>query len=211
MSEVRGKIVGMTVAVGEPVQELSDCLDSLRAALPGLGDGQIGQVLRDLETFSGKAHSVMLEVVAEAEARGIAGQNGFGSTARLLAGMLRLSAAEARTRVEHAAAVGARRGLTGEPLGPRPPATAAALSSGQLGAGQLRVIAETLAALPVSVPEPVRQRVEADLARYGRDFAPRGLRMIAQRIVATLDPDGREPRDPTPSAPARGELWLRER
>ena len=211
MSEVRGKIVGVTIVECEPVQVLSDCLDSLGAALPGLGDKDVVQALRDLETLSRKAHSVILEVVAEVEARGTATREGFGSTARLLAGMLRLSAAEARTRVEHAAVVGARRGLTGEPLGPRLPATAATLSSGQLGVGQLRVITETLAALPVSVPEPVRHRVEADLARYGRDFAPRGLRVIAQRIVATLDPDGREPRDPTPSAPARGELWLRDR
>ncbi|MGH4025377.1 MAG: DUF222 domain-containing protein [Pseudonocardiaceae bacterium] len=201
----------MTVEVCDPVQESSDCLESLRSALRGFGDNEVVQALRDLETLSRKTNSVILEVVAEVEARGIATREGFGSTARLLAGMLRLSAAEARTRVEHAAAVGARRGLTGEPLAPRLPATAAALSRGQLGIGQLRVITETLAALPGSVPEPVRQRVEADLARYGQDFAPRGLRVIAQRIVATLDPDGREPRDPTPSAPARGELWLRDR
>lgn len=203
----------MTGAVCEPVQALSDCLDRLRGSLPSLGDEGVVQALRDVETLSRQAHSMMLDVVAEVDARRIATQEGFGSTARLLAGTLRLSAAEARTRAEHAAAVGARRGLTGQILPPQLPATAAALAAGQIGVGQLRVITETLAALPASVPGPVREQVEADLARYGRDFAPRSLRVIAQRIVATLDPDGPEPRDddPTPGTPVRGELWLRDR
>lgn len=203
----------MTMAVGEPVQVLSECFDSLRASLPALGDNDVVQMLRDVETLSRQAHSVMLDVVAEAETRGIAVREGFGSTQRLLAGVLRLSAGEARARVEHAAAVGGRRGLTGQTLAPRLPQTAAALAAGHLGVGQLRVITETLAALPASVPEPVREQVEADLARYGRDFAPRALRTIAQRIIATLDPDGPEPGgdDPVPGTPVRGELWLRDR
>ena len=203
----------MAMAVGEPVQGLPGYLGSLRASLPALGDNDVVQALRDTETLWRQAYSGMLDVIAEAEARGIAAREGFGSTQRLLAGVLRLSPAEARTRVEHAAAVGSRRGLTGEILAPELPETAAALAAGHLGAWQLRVIIETLAALPVSVPEPARAQVEADLARYGRDFAPRALRTIAQRIVATLDPDGPEPGgdDPAAGSPVRGELWLRDR
>jgi hypothetical protein len=69
-----------------------------------------------------------------------------------------------------------------------------------------------MGALPVPVPEPARERAEADLAGYAADFDPRRLRIIAQRIVATLDPDGPEPADnPLPARPARGELWLQER
>ncbi|MGH3773302.1 MAG: DUF222 domain-containing protein [Pseudonocardiaceae bacterium] len=154
----------------------------------------------------------MLELVAEADARAIAAREGFGSTQRLLAGMLRLSAAEARMRVEHAAMVGTRRTITGGTLSPRLPATAAALAAGEIGAGQLRVITETIAALPASVPEPARERAEADLAGYARDFDPRRLRIIAQRLVATLDPDGPPPgEDPAPATPVRGELRLRDR
>lgn len=43
----------------------------------------------------------MLDVVAQAEARGIAGRTGFGTTPRMLQEILRLSAAEARTRIEY--------------------------------------------------------------------------------------------------------------
>lgn len=67
----------------------------------GLDDAGIVQALRDIEVLSRKTHSVMLELVAEAESRRIAAHGGFGSTPRFLAGMLELSAAEARTRVEH--------------------------------------------------------------------------------------------------------------
>lgn len=203
----------MTVAVGDPARELSESFDSLRTSLPALGDNDVVQTLRDAETLCRQAYSVLLDAVAETEARGIAAREGFGSTRRLLAGVLRLPAGEARARVEHAAAVGDRRGLTGQILAPRLPQTAAALAAGQIGVGQLRVITETVAALPASVPEPVRERVEADLAGYGRDLAPRALRTIAQRIVATLDPDGAEPGvdDPAPGTPVRGELWLRNR
>lgn len=93
--------------------------------------------------------------------RGGSPPRGFGSIQQLLAGVLRLSTTEARTRVEHAAAVGVRRGLTGQTLAPRLPETAAALAAGHLGVGQLRVITETLAALPASIPEPAREQVEA--------------------------------------------------
>jgi hypothetical protein len=203
----------MSLAVDDSVQQTSSYLDGLRAALSGLDDKGIAQALRDIEVLSRQAYSVMLDVVGEVEARGLAAREGFGGTARLLAGMLRLSAGEARARVEQAAAVGPRRGLTGQMLPPQLPVTAAALAAGQLGVGQLRVITQTLAALPASVPEPVRERVEADLAGYARNFAPRALRVIAGRIVATLDPDGPAPRDdePVTGAPARGELWLRDR
>jgi hypothetical protein len=177
-----------------------------------LDDKGITQALRDIETLSRRVHAVMLDLVADIDSRGIAGRAGFGTTQRLVAGMLHLSAGEARVRVEHAAMVGSRRALTGETLPSRLPATAAALAAGEIGPGQLRVITETLGALPASVPQPARDRAEADLAGYARDFDPRRLRIIAHRMLACLDPDGPPPDDdPTTAAPVRGELWLRER
>ncbi|MGQ0778324.1 MAG: DUF222 domain-containing protein [Pseudonocardiales bacterium] len=61
------------------------------------------------------------------------------------------------------------------------------------------MITETMTTLPASVPEPVREQAEVDLATHARDFDPRRLRIIAHRLLATLDPDGPEPTDePTP-------------
>jgi hypothetical protein len=88
------------------------------------------------------------------------------------------------------------------------PVTAAALAAGGIGTGQLRVISETIAALPTSV----REQAEATLAGYARDFDPRRLRLIAERLLTTLDPDGPEPADDAPPTdPARGELGLPNR
>ncbi|MGH3996116.1 MAG: DUF222 domain-containing protein, partial [Pseudonocardiaceae bacterium] len=92
----------MTVAVCEPLQAMSSCLDSVREMLLGLDDKAMTQILRDIETVSRKMQSVMLDVVAEVDAQGIAAREGFGTTRRLLAAMLRLSSAEARSRVEQA-------------------------------------------------------------------------------------------------------------
>jgi hypothetical protein len=202
----------VSVALCEPVEVISERLDDLRETVNVLDDAGLTQALREIETLSRRTHAVMLELLAELDTRGTAAREGFGSTARLLAGMLQLSTGEARTRVEHATMVSTRRTLTGELLPPALPATAAALAVGEIGTGQLRVITETLAALPASMPEAARARAEADLAGYARDFDPRRLRTIAHRLLANLDPDGAEPTDkPTPAAPARGELWLRNR
>jgi hypothetical protein len=191
---------------------MSDSFDTLRETLSGLDDKEITQALRDIEALSRRTHALMLDLVADIDSRGIAGRAGFGTTARLVAGMLHLSAGEARARVEQASMVGARRALTGETLPRRLPATAAALAAGEIGPGQLRVIAETLGALPASVTPAVRDRADADLAGYARDFDPRRLRIIAQRLLACLDPDGLPPQEESPAAaPVRGELWLRER
>lgn len=112
----------MTVAVDEPVQVISSCLEDLRGGLNGLTDDEVVHALRQVDKLSRTAHSVMLDVVAQAEARGIAGRTGFGTTPRMLQ-MLRLSAAEARTRIEHAALVAPRQTMTGQVLNrgcPRP-------------------------------------------------------------------------------------------
>jgi hypothetical protein len=117
------RIRGVTTALCEPAQALSDCLDGVRGTLSGLVDKVLLQRLREIEVLSRKAQSVMLDLVAEIDSRGIAGREGFGSTQRLLAGMLHLSAAEARMRLEHVALVGTRSTLSGETLPPRLPET----------------------------------------------------------------------------------------
>jgi hypothetical protein len=57
-------------------------------------------------------------VVAELDADEAAAIAGFGTTARLLAGVLNLSKGEAKARVEQAGMLMPRRSLTGEVLAP---------------------------------------------------------------------------------------------
>jgi Domain of unknown function (DUF222) len=195
----------------DPRQTITACLEQWRAAIVGCDDTGLPDQIRDIEAVSRMLHAVMLETVAELDSRNLAASTGFGTTKRLLAGMLHLSATEAGMRVIHATQLTARRTLSGEVLPPALPNTAAALSAGQIGVGQVRVIAETINAIPASVGVEQRQAAEADLARYARSFNPTSLYKIGRHILAHLDPDGPQPHEEPEVAPAAGELRLRER
>ncbi|MGH3828859.1 MAG: DUF222 domain-containing protein [Pseudonocardiaceae bacterium] len=194
----------------DPRQAMVAGLDQWRTVIAGCDDTGLRDQVRDIEAVSRMLHSVMLEAVAELDSRNIAATVGFGTTKRLLAGMLHLSATEAGTRVTHAAQLTARRTLSGEMLPPALPNTASALAAGEIGPAQVRVITETMNAIPTSVSATDRETAEAELARYARSFDPTSLHKIGRHILAHLDPDGRQPRDQEP-APAAGELRLRER
>ncbi|MBV9011814.1 MAG: DUF222 domain-containing protein [Pseudonocardiales bacterium] len=195
----------------DPRQAMVACLDQWRQSIVECDDTGLPGQIRDIEAVSRMLHAVMLETVAELERRNIAASTGFGTTKRLLAGMLQLSATEAGTRVTHATQLTARRTLSGELLPPALPNTAAALAAGQIGLGQLRVIAETINAIPTSVGAEQRQAAEADLARYAHSFNPASLYKVGRHLLAHLDQDGPQPRDEPEPAAAAGELRFRER
>jgi guanyl-specific ribonuclease Sa len=178
------------------------CLERWHAAMVGCDDARLQDQIRDIETVSRMLHSLMLETVAELDSRNLAASTGFGTTKRLLAGMLQLSATEAGTRVTHATQLATRRTLSGEVLPPALPNTAAALAAGQIGVGQVRVITETMAAIPTSVSVEQRQAAEGDLARYAHSFNPASLHKIGRHILAHLDQGGPQPpRSPNPPPP----------
>jgi Domain of unknown function (DUF222) len=195
----------------DPRQTITACLSQWRQSTVGCDDTGLQDQVRDIEAVSRMLHAVMLETVAELEFRNLAASTGFGTTKRLLAGMLQLSATEAGTRVTHATQLTGRRTLSGEVLPPVLPNTAAALAAGQIGLGQVRVITETMNAIPTTVSPEQRQAAEADLARYARSFNPTSLYTIGRHILAHLDQDGPPPREEPEPAPAAGELRLRER
>ncbi len=187
------------------------CLDQWREAIVESADAGLPDQVRDIESVSRMLHSVMLHAVAELESRNIAATAGFRNTKQLLAGMLNLSPTEAGTRVTHAGLLAPRRALGGEVLAPLLPKTAAALVAGEIGPAQVRVITETMGAIPAGVDPRERETAEAELARHARSFHPTALHKIGQRILAHLDPDGPAPRDEPEPAPAAGELRLWER
>ncbi|GAA4292930.1 hypothetical protein GCM10023161_40740 [Mycobacterium paraffinicum] len=101
-----------------------------------------------------------------------------------------ISRAEASRRVREAAELGPRRGLTGEPLEPLLPATAAAQREGTLGTGQVAVIRRFFRQLPGWVDADTREAVEADLAAKGIHFRPEPLAELADHVADCLNPDG---------------------
>ena len=200
----------MTETLTSPIQVITTCADEVRSSLSGLDDGAVLDLLRGMESASRIVHSVLLDALAEVDSRRLAAQAGFRSTAALVGDLVHLSRSEARLRTEQATKLGVRRALTGEPLAPELPETAAALVAGEIGPAHVRIIIEIMDAVPASTSSAQRAEVEADLARHARTFGPTELAKLGQHMLAHLDPDGPEPRDDEP-APAAGELRLRNR
>ena len=187
------------------------CLAQWREVIVGCDEAGLRDQVREIESVSRIVHSVMLEAVAELDSRRVAATSGFGTTKRLLTGMLHLSATEAGSRVTHAAQLAPRRTLGGEVMAPQLPNTAVALAAGEIGPAQVRVIVETMNAIPASVSVAEREAVEAELARYARSFNPTSLHTIGRHLLAHLDPDGPAPREEPEPTPAAGELRFRNR
>jgi len=101
-----------------------------------------------------------------------------------------ISRAEASRRVQEAADLGPRHGLTGEPLAPVLAATAAAQRAGKLGAGQVAVIRKFYHQLPGWIDEATREQVEAKLAAEGSQYRPEQLAGLADTLADCLNPDG---------------------
>ncbi|WP_156765661.1 13E12 repeat family protein, partial [Mycobacterium sp. 1245499.0] len=101
-----------------------------------------------------------------------------------------ISRAEAARRLKEARDLGPRHGLTGEPLGPMLPATAAGQRDGTLGAGQVAVIRKFYHQLPGWIDMPTRERAEARLATEGSRFRPEQLAGLARTLADCLNPDG---------------------
>jgi hypothetical protein len=113
-----------------------------------------------------------------------------GKLASALANRLRISRGEASRRVHEAADLGERRALTGEPLPPPLPATAAAQRAGHLGAGHVAVIRGFCHRLPDLVDVETRTQAEAQLAHLGGQHRPDELAKLADKLTDCLNPDG---------------------
>jgi Domain of unknown function (DUF222) len=107
-----------------------------------------------------------------------------------LADRLRISPAEARRRVRDAGRLGDRMTLTGQPVGPLWPATAAAQRAGAIGAEHIREIGRFFHQLPAAIDDQVRAAAEAELAGYAATLRPDELRVAAERMAGYLNPDG---------------------
>ncbi|MGH3782643.1 MAG: DUF222 domain-containing protein [Pseudonocardiaceae bacterium] len=195
----------------DELQAALACVDALRESVPSLRGQELLDAVCGIEVLTRKTHAAMLDLVAGLDAAKVAPEQGFVTTWRLLSAMLDLSAGQARARVRDADQLATRRTLTGEVLPAHLPATAAALASGTIGTGQLKVIIQTMAALPSTISQDDRDWAEATLAEHAQNFDPHRLKVIARRIVDQFDPDGPAPAEPDDPCPAAGELHIRDR
>ncbi|MEO9139061.1 MAG: DUF222 domain-containing protein, partial [Jatrophihabitans sp.] len=116
---------------------------------------------------------------------------GARSTAGLLRDACRVHPVEARARVRAALAAGPRRTLTGCPVEPQFPLVAAAQARGSITARHAQVIVKTIDTLPDAVRDEHGESAEATLVDNAELFDPHTLSVIAEHLLAHLDPDGR--------------------
>jgi hypothetical protein len=113
-----------------------------------------------------------------------------GNLSQVLAERLRITRGEANRRVAEAADLGPRRAITGEPLPPRLPATAAAQREGAIGPAHVAVIRRFFDQLPCSVDLDTRDCAEQHLAKLATRFRPDQVAKLADRLIDCLNPDG---------------------
>ena len=85
--------------------------------------------------------------------------------------------------------------VTGEPLEPVYPGTAAAQARGELTGEHVRINTHTMKKIPSVVDDRTRADAETDLAAVAAVQTPEALRKAAALLLDLLDPDGPEPND----------------
>ncbi|OBH82958.1 HNH endonuclease signature motif containing protein [Mycobacterium scrofulaceum] len=139
-------------------------------------------VTRKLQTPS---HQLINQLAEQADSAELGGKLGWA-----LADRLHITRGEASRRIAEAAELGPRRALTGEPLAPVLPATAAAQRDGAIGSDHVAVIRRLFRQLPESVDAETREHAENHLAFEATHYRPDQLAKLARHLMDCLNPDG---------------------
>ena len=115
---------------------------------------------------------------------------------RVLTSVLGVSKREAACRVRAAEAVGPRTSMLGEALEPVRPVLAAAQRAGEVSAEKVDIIERALEKVDRRGFDPADiADGEALLTENARMFPPEDLKLLANRVVDGIDPDGTVPDD----------------
>jgi hypothetical protein len=170
---------------------LSAAVDDVAGVeLPGLGEDELLDVLREVERARRRLEAYEARLVAELDERNLPGKYLARSTAALLAGVLNLSPREAAQRVRHARHLGPRITVTGQRLAPLLPAAAAARAAGTITGQHVSVIITAIDKLPITLPPQQIAQAERFLVEQAKLFDASVLSGIARRLLDTLNPDG---------------------
>lgn len=159
------------------------------------GDALLAE-LRELDLLERQVRSKKVRVIAQIANQQVAQDKGYPGVVQLLVDVLRLRQATANELVSVAERIGPRQTMTGQPLEPRLPATAAAMATGELHADHYRVITQAVDYLGARVSDAQIADLEAELAELGKGLHPYQLTQEANRAVTELDQDGPAPKEP---------------
>ncbi len=171
--------VFMLEALAQVGGAVDDCAET---ALWGLSDDELLASLDATQVLAQRLAAVQLGLVRELDGRGVAVAQGASSTAVWLRERLRLSGRTARQLVQLAATIDAA-----------PPAVRDALLSGAITVEQGRVVAETIAALPVEAGPEVADKATQLLITWADRFDPTILSRLGERVLTHVAPGAGRP------------------
>ncbi len=154
-------------------------------------------------TLMRAAAAVLGTYLAEIESRGAKDLYGYANTKMWLADVARIAPADAKKLVDRAVALNPTRALDGTEVPPLAPATAVAAAEGAVGEQHIDQIVAVLKRIPGHVSVENREAAEKILADLARDGGPGQIAAAEEGLMAWLDPDGNEPKDPEPVQPRR--------
>lgn len=185
---------GCAVDAGAPgvFVDLAEALARLSAYdVAGLPAREIVPALQSLQLVRNVLPAVEHRLLAALQCQTTPAELGEAPTwAVWLRDLLLLSSAEARRRVDHATALGPRAALTGQPLGPELPATAAAQAAGLITEAHAAVMTDFAARIPAGVDPQEVAAVEANLAELASVFTPEELRTLVTKQLYCWNQDG---------------------
>lgn len=179
----------LSIAVSEALSAIDTAVDSLTALdLSALSAPDLLALAGRCEQAARRHDALRHDVSHELHQREVCEVG--GAPHKVLADWLRITPAEARRRARVTESLVPRTTLTGDPLPPHQPATAEAWRRGELDGEHVRVIQRFLVDLPFDVSTADREKAEAFLAEHARLLRPDQLRVLADRLALTMNPDG---------------------
>jgi Domain of unknown function (DUF222)/HNH endonuclease len=196
-----GQPVGEVTPVDHALEQLATGLDHLVKVVEDGGldhydNLQLVGFLQSFERFRNRLALVDHRVVADGDRRGLPGVLTQPSMMRVLMHVLRLSPGEASRRCAAAAACGLRASLSGLSLPPVRPQLAAAQREGLVSPEQVDIIDRALKKVDRDGFDPGDIATgEASLTNFAATFGTKDLKMLADRVVDAINPDGTLPND----------------
>ena len=172
--------------------------DFLSTPLWTTSDNELNDLLAGALQFQNQVAAAVLQLVAEADERGLAQRKGAPSTAAWLRHRFNLTPAEAKKQTCLAAALD--RDLE---------TTRLALAEGELSPAHAQVVARTIEELPGEVDAEVRESAEAHLVELSARFDAAQLTKLGKRILHVVDPDAADADEARRLAEEEKRAWLR--
>jgi len=189
------------LSVYHALDNLTTGLDHLIKMVDDRGLGQLDDpsLIGFMQTFERVRNRLSLidhQIIVDGQRRDLPTAMCQGSMRRVLTSALSLSRSEAARRVRAAEAVGPRMSMLGDALDPVRPRLAAAQRDGQVSAEKVAIIARALGQVDRRGFDPAEVDAgEELLSERASVFPPEDLRLLADRVIDAINPDGTLPND----------------